>query len=138
MTDTFKTAFADLLSAAVPLSAGEILELLSAPPSPEMGDVAFPCFRLAKELKKAPPAIAADLVKTLEPKLEQIPEIKSILSAGPYLNAFFNRGAFISNAARAVLNAGASYGDAATFSGQTVVIDFSSPNLAKQIGRAHV
>jgi len=69
------------------LNEKEIIKLVETPPTPELGDYAFPCFILSKKLKKNPNEIAQDLVKKilLEKKFEKI-EAK-----GPYVNFFINR-----------------------------------------------
>ena len=56
-----KTKIASLIASVVNIDAAEIAGYIEVPPKPEMGDFAFPCFRLAKALRKAPPAIAADI-----------------------------------------------------------------------------
>ena len=80
----FKGAIARLLAKETGLLEGEIDSLLEIPPSPELGDFAFPCFILAKSLKKAPNIIAQELAKKLKPKAP-ISEIKAV---GAYLNFF--------------------------------------------------
>ena len=61
----FKRSIAFALAATTGLAAEELENWLETPPSPEMGDYAFPCFRLAKTLKKAPPVIAQELAGAL-------------------------------------------------------------------------
>jgi arginyl-tRNA synthetase len=66
------------------LSESQILELIEIPPNPELGDYAFPCFILAKHMKKSPQTIALDLANKFSKKLPK--SIQSIESTGPYLN----------------------------------------------------
>lgn len=70
------------LAAALDRDAQSILPLLVRPPQPEMGDIAFPCFTLAKELRKAPPAIAVEAAKKILPG----EPFAAIEAAGPYVN----------------------------------------------------
>ena len=64
-----KTALAETIAAAAGLPAGEVLEMIETPPDPKMGDAALPCFKLAKELRKAPPVIAQELAEKIEAEL---------------------------------------------------------------------
>lgn len=73
------------------LSASEIENLLETPKDSAHGDIAFPCFQLARVLKKAPPAIAADLAAKLSEKLAAENEIESVKPIGPYINFILNK-----------------------------------------------
>lgn len=130
----FIEAVAKVLAGQVPLEAGEIEQSISTPPKPEMGDLAFPCFPLAKTMKKAPNAIAAELAEKV-PAGGLVAEVKAF---GPYLNFFIDRCALTESVLRAVAEAGEGYGRSATGDGQTVVIDFSSPNIAKHLSVGHL
>ena len=102
------------------------------PAEPEHGDLAFPTFPLAKQLRTAPPKIAADLAGRLSvPGLE-------IAAAGPYVNARFEPRAFMGGVLAEVRGAGIGYGSTDAGRGKTVVIDYSSPNIAKPIGFHHI
>ncbi|MGZ5956771.1 MAG: arginine--tRNA ligase [Myxococcaceae bacterium] len=129
--DRLLEAFASALAAAV----GQPVETIRAqvkPAEPEHGDLAFPTFPLAKQLRSAPPKIAADLAGRLSvPGLE-------ITAAGPYVNARFESRSFVSGVLSEVRDAGPGYGATDAGRGKTVVIDYSSPNIAKPIGFHHV
>jgi len=107
---------------------------LEQPRDPALGDLSFPCFQLAKALKKPPPAIAAELAAKLGSSLQDI----SVSAAGPYLNFKISRGAL----ARAVLGEieaqGPAYGHSKIGAGKTIVIDLSSPNIAKPMSVGHL
>ena len=82
-----KTALAETIAAAAGLPAGEVLEMRETPPDPKMGDAALPCFKLAKELRKAPPVIAQELAEKIEaPDFVARAEV-----TGGYLNFFYDR-----------------------------------------------
>lgn len=100
--------------------------MLELPPNPELGDAAFPCFTLAKSLRKAPQQIASDLAERF--KLEGT----QASAAGPYLNFRFDRS--IHSAALLV----EAKGNTVSPKGETVVIDMSSPNIAKPFGVGHL
>lgn len=100
--------------------------MLELPPDPEWGDAAFPCFSLAKTLRKAPQQIASELAERFA--LEGV----EAEAAGPYLNFRLNRTAYaVSLLRQAEKQPG--FGTR-----QTVVIDMSSPNIAKPFGVGHL
>ena len=83
----FAEEVARLISKAATINAADVLNLLEEPPSPDMGDIAFPCFTLAKEQKKSPATIAQDLAMAVKPE----PPISTAIATGPYLNVFLNK-----------------------------------------------
>jgi arginyl-tRNA synthetase len=83
----FKEEIVSMLAKALKKKEEDILPLLESPPDPEFGDLAFPCFSLAKELKKSPQKIAEDIVKIMSlPKSVAKVEVK-----GAYVNFFFSK-----------------------------------------------
>ena len=90
-----------------------------------MGDYAFPCFKLAKVLKKAPPVIATEL----KDKIECNEYIKDIQIAGGYLNFFINENAMIKDVLSLINEQKENYGASNVGKGKTVAIDYSSPHL---------
>ena len=130
----FMEAAAHLLAGHIPLSNEQIESLLTTPPRPDMGDLAFPCFSLAKTMRKAPNAIAEDLAMKVRPE-RGIAEVRAV---GPYLNFFIDRAKLIEAVLRAVAEQGAEYGRSALGKGRTVVIDFSSPNVFKHLSMGHL
>ena len=74
------------------LTAEEISDLLEIPPKPELGDFAFPCFRLAKSMRKAPQMIASEIAASLGKHPDFLQEIKT---EGAYINFFLNKEALV-------------------------------------------
>ncbi|PZT57069.1 arginine--tRNA ligase [Paenibacillus silvae] len=112
------------------LAQEDVLKLMEVPPQEVMGDVAFPCFILAKTLKKAPAAIASDVTAALQA------EGLDAEAAGPYVNIRFDRDVY---AAQMLEELGSeTLGKLQLGQGKRVVIDMSSPNIAKPFGIGHL
>lgn len=114
----------------VPISEQKIQELLEIPPNEELGDIAFPCFFLAKEWKKSPHLIAQGLADNV-----YIPDVK-MKAMGPYLNFFFHKGTY----GKKLLSDAYSpnFLNINIGRGQRIIIDMSSPNIAKPFGIGHL
>lgn len=128
--------FLDAVRAAVAAETGlEAEELrLETPRDPSHGDIAFPCFPLAKTLRNAPPKIAAELEPRLAARLEGI----TPRAAGPYLNFTVDRAALARTVLGEIEERGERYGDSDVGAGKTIVIDLSSPNIAKPMSVGHL
>ena len=111
-----------------------IESLLEVPPSEEMGDLSFPCFTLAKTLRKAPAAIAEELKEKIAPD----DLVEKIETAGPYINFHINRGHLIGSVLKQISSSESNYGKSDEGNGKTVIIEYSSPNIAKPFGIGHL
>lgn len=125
---------AEAVAAAGGIEQEEAAAALTAPPKPEMGDLSFPCFPLARILRKAPPQIAAELAE--EVNRQVAPHGISAEAAGPYLNFRFDKKKVSETVLTAVLGSEEILPQEGR--GKTVVIDFSSPNIAKPFSMGHL
>lgn len=132
-----KSAIAAILAAETGMSAEELVSWFEIPKQAEHGDLAFPCFRLSNALRKAPPQIAGDLHQKLF--AAALPSgVASVAAVGGYLNFKYETGSVIVDSLRRVLTEGASYGSNTSGNGQTVVLEYSSVNIAKPFGIGHL
>lgn len=119
------------------LELSQIAEGIEIPKEKTMGDYAFPCFRLAKTLRKAPNLIAQDVAA----KLEGSEILEKVQAVGPYVNMFLNktwRAQFILGQVDEAEAAGKAYGASNVGEGKTVVMDYSSINVAKPFHIGHL
>lgn len=132
--NAFRDQIIQYLKSHVPLDEAELQRAIEVPPSVELGDYAFPCFPLAKTLRKAPQAIATELATAFQ----STALIKEARAAGPYVNFFVDRVAYTRAGLGAILEQGSGYGKSTEGVGKTVVIDYSAPNIAKPFGVGHL
>jgi arginyl-tRNA synthetase len=131
----FKQKIAAQISALLDgrMTAQEIYALLEYPPDPAMGDLSLPCFRLSKLLRQAPQAIAEQFMKELSDAV-----IERTESVSGYFNIFLNKRVMAESIVNAILREQDRYGAQTIGEGKTVVIDFSSPNIAKPFHVGHL
>ena len=130
----FKSIIAEAISKVVNIDKAEIEKSIEKPKGSNNGDYAFPCFRLAKDLHKAPPMIANDIKENIQVEEKQITKIEV---AGGYLNFFINKEILV----KEVLNEMATsdeYGKSTVGNGKNVIVDYSSPNIAKPFHIGHL
>ncbi len=128
----YKQQIADLLTESTGLDRDRILELIEIPPQLDMGDYAFPCFTLAKTLRKAPPMIAGDIAGSIN--LDGT--VFTAKNAGPYVNFYIDRSAYAVNVIDEVNKSGIVM-DTAANSDKNVIVEYSSPNIAKPFHVGH-
>ncbi|HEM6592941.1 arginine--tRNA ligase [Streptococcus suis] len=129
-----KQVIAERLAAILPsLEVEAIYNLLEKPKSSEMGDIAFPAFSLAKVERKAPQAIAVDIVEKLDTT-----GFEKVVATGPYVNFFLDKAAISHQVLTDVITQKDQYGQLNIGQGRNVTIDMSSPNIAKPFSVGHL
>lgn len=137
----YKKAAAEAIALALntdEMTAEQAERLMAVPPNPEMGDLAFPCFSLAKLFRKAPPAIAAELKERLSDSAALGNIILRMEAVGGYLNFYLKRGALAEDVVKEVLAQGLDYAKSEEGTGKRVLVEFSSPNIAKPFHIGHL
>ena len=124
----FRLHIASWLATETSLSQEEIDAWIEIPPQPQLCDYAFPCFRLAKHLRRSPVQIADELARKAKDAVSDLHDVQAI---NGYLNFFVDRSSYNSSVLKRVLSAGDTLGMDTIGEGKTVIVEFSSPNIAK-------
>ena len=130
----FKNEIAKQISIATGIDEKQLAEYIEIPPNKEMGDFAFPCFKLARELKKAPPMIAAEIKE----KISENENIEKIEIAGGYLNFYINKANLVKTVLEEIDNKKEQYGSSNIGNGKNIIVEYSSPNIAKPFHIGHL
>jgi arginyl-tRNA synthetase len=130
----YSKQLAQAVADAAGLPIEDIQALIEIPADAAMGDYAFPCFKLAKVLRKAPPAIAQEISE----KLVRPDFISDVRVVGAYINFFMNRVSFAAQTLADLKAAGERFGGSDVGAGKVVCIDYSSINIAKPFHIGHL
>ena len=130
----FKNIIANSISKVTNIESRELETYIEIPKEMNNGDYAFPCFKLAKSLRKAPPAIATEIKEKIELDKKQFSEIEVV---GGYVNFFVNKELFAKEVLNDVSNS-EEYGKSEVGKGKNIVIDYSAPNIAKPFHIGHL
>lgn len=132
----YKKKIAELIAAdeALGMTPAEITEWIEIPADNAMGDYAFPCFRLAKTLHKAPPLIAQDVAA----RIEGSGLFEKVNPVNAYVNMFLDKSAFGDLLVKDVLSQGSDFGRSDVGQHRKVIVEYSSPNIAKPFHIGHI
>jgi arginyl-tRNA synthetase len=130
-----KEEIAKLISEQVAdLTEEEIRGMIETPQDQKMGDYAFPCFRLAKVLRKAPPLIAKDIADAIRDN----DIFSDVQQVNAYVNMFISKEEFVEEVVEEVMAKGDEYGRSNVGEDKPVIVEFSSPNIAKPFHIGHI
>ncbi|MBU2522680.1 MAG: arginine--tRNA ligase [Nanoarchaeota archaeon] len=135
MVDSKKEIVAELLSKEVNLSKEDVFKLLEKPKYSNLGDISFPCFVLASIYKKNPFMVAQEVASRFEFAPEGFSKVQAI---GGYVNFFYNNSMLAKQVLESILYKKKKYGSSKIGKGKKIIIDYSSPNIAKPMSIGHL
>ena len=131
----FKKEIAEIIAKNLEgITENEIKSMIEIPQDQSMGDYAFPCFRLAKTMRKAPNLIAAELAEKLQG--EQL--FSEVSPVNAYVNMFVSREEMMKSTVSEVLEEKENFGRSDIGGNKKVIVEFSSPNIAKPFHIGHI
>ena len=132
---SYREKIADILAPQIEgLEKDEIMSMIETPADIKMGDYAFPCFKLAKLLRKAPPVIANSIAEAIgdDPMFEKVESVNA------YVNMFVSKEDFAREVVSEAIEKGDDYGRSSIGGGKKVIVEYSSPNIAKPFHIGHI
>ena len=132
----FESIISQKISNASGIASEELMQYIEIPPNAEMGDFAFPCFKLAKVMRKSPMAIAEELKLKLDEDLGS--EIDKLEIVNGYLNFYINRVSKVKYVFNQIEEKKDTYGSNNSGNGKNVLVEYSSPNIAKPFHIGHL
>jgi arginyl-tRNA synthetase len=130
----FKEEVLEALNATLNFNSNDIERFLSSPPKKEMGDLSFPCFLIAKEKKEKPAVCAKQLSEKIKNNFK-FSYIDKVVNFGPYINFFIKQNKFFNEFLSKFLEKGICK---RKNNKKNVIVEFSSPNIAKPIAFHHI